>query len=288
VFAISRPPARHPSISEAVYDRGVRVQGGGCESVDDLPASRSSHVQSVDRAVALLRALAAVGGSASVASLAHRCGLNRATAWRLLTTLETQRMVVRDPRTALFHLGPTVLELQARTPRADLVELAHPVLERLSLETGETACLGVVRGDVVHYVAEVIPAFSHEESWLGQQVLLHASSMGKAFLAFIDEDRVDAIVGSAPTRFTDSTITEIGDLHAELAQARARGFAICRGEFETGSWGVAAPITDASGQAVAVLCLWGPDNRGDTARLDALGRLARRAAHELGAPTSPV
>lgn len=247
----------------------------------EADSRKSSYVQSVDRAVALLRALAAAGGSASVASLAHRCGLNRATAYRLLMTLERQRMVVREAGTGAFVLGPTIAELQLGLRHRDLEETAQPVLERLSLETGETACLGVIRGDMVHYVAEVIPAVADEESWLGERVFLHASSIGKAFLAFIDESRVDAIVGESLWRYTDSTITELTRLHAELAQARARGYAICRGELEEGSWGVAAPVFGDHGEPVAVLCLWGPDNRGDLARCHALGRLARHAAQEL-------
>ncbi len=243
--------------------------------------SKSSYVQSVDRAIALLRALAASGGTASAPALAHRCGLNRATAYRLLVTLEQQSMVVRDPASGLFSLGPTISELQPGFRRQDLAEQAQPVLERLSLETGETACLGVIRGDLVEYVAEVIPAIIDEESWLGQRVHLHASSMGKAFLAFIEESRVDAIVGESMSRYTDSTITELTRLHAELAQTRLQGYAVCRGELEEGSWGVASPVIGAHGEPVAVLCLWGPDNRGDLARCNALGRLARRAAQEL-------
>lgn len=252
-----------------------------CDVTQRQQPSRASYVQSVDRAVALLRALAAAGGTASVVSLARTCGLNRATVWRLLTTLEAQRMVVRDAHTGGFRLGPTIFELQTIFNRDDLVERTHSVLERLSLETGETACLGVIRGDVVHYIAEVIPAVAHEESWLGERVHLHASSMGKAFLAHLEESKVEAIVGARPPRYTATTITDLAQLHAELAEARRLGYAICRGEFENGSWGVAAPIFDAFGEPVAVLCLWGPDNRGDVARCNALGRLARRAAQEL-------
>ena len=114
------------------------------------------------------------------------CGLNRATAWRLLMTLEEQGMVARNPHNGWFTLGPTFLELRASVGRDGLVEAARPVLERLSLETGETACLGLIDGDTVHYIAEVIPAIADEESWLEHRVDLHAASMGKAFLAYLD------------------------------------------------------------------------------------------------------
>jgi IclR family acetate operon transcriptional repressor len=262
-----------------VADPRVRAE----VTVLDAPA-RTSHVQSVDRAIALLKAVASASGAeASVPALAQRCGLNRATAWRLLTTLEAQGMVVRDPDDGSIRLGPAVAELAAglRHHHQSLVEAAHPTLERLSLETGEIACLGVVDGDEVHYLAEVIPSIVHERSWLGEPVSLHASSMGKAFLAYVDQSRLKEVVGDRLPRFTSTTITSLDELRVELQRIRSRGYAICRGELEEGAWGVAAPVLGPAGTPIATLCLWGPERRGDRARLEALGRLARRAAREL-------
>jgi DNA-binding IclR family transcriptional regulator len=157
------------------------------------------------------------------------------------------------------------------------------VLERVSLETGEIACLGVVDGDEVHYVAEVIPAIVQERSWLSEPVVLHATSMGKVFLAYLDDDKVASLVGERPQRFTDTTVTDLPTLREELRRIREQGYAVCRGEHEEGSWGVAAPVLGIHGEPVAVLSLWGPDRRGDHTRLEALGRLARRTARELRA-----
>jgi DNA-binding IclR family transcriptional regulator len=230
----------------------------------------------------LLKAVAEDGGAHSLTELARRCHLNRATAWRLLTTLEAQDMVERDPRDGSFSLGRAVVDLTRHVGRS-LVETAQPVLERVSLETGEIACLGIVQGDEIHYVAEVIPTRVNEQSWLRQPVSLHASSMGKAFLAHLDDGRVADLVGQCPTRFTDTTITDVPTLLVELRRIRDQGYAVCRGELEVGSWGVAAPVLDTREEPVALVCLWGPDQRGDLARLEALGRLARRTARELRA-----
>ncbi len=84
-----------------------------------------------------------------------------------------------------------------------------------------------------------------------------------------------------PPRFTETTITDTAALRDELRRIRAQGYAVCRGELEEGSWGVASPVLGIREEPVAVVCLWGPDRRGDHARLEALGRLARRTAREL-------
>jgi DNA-binding IclR family transcriptional regulator len=249
-----------------------------------IPGNPSSRVQSVDRAVDLLRSVAAATGSdASVATLAKHSGLNRATAWRILTTLEAQGMVSRDPHTGWFVLGPTFVELAALGGGGQdvLLERAQPVLERLSLETGETACLGIIEGDRISYAAEAIPDIADEESWLGEPVVLHACSMGKAFLAHLDPARLESVLTLPLARYTDSTITDLDVLRKDLALTRRRGHALCRGELEEDSWGVAATVFGAHGKPVAVLCLWGPDHRGGPDRFDALGRLARSAARSL-------
>jgi IclR family transcriptional regulator, acetate operon repressor len=248
---------------------------------DDRESLSAPHrVRSVERAIALLKAVAEAGGGHSLTALARRCDLDRATAWRLLTTLEADGMVMRDPRDGLFTIGPAVAELESG-PTPSLAHTAEPLLERVSLETGEIACLGVVDGDEIHYVAEVIPAIVHEQSWLRQPVSLHASSMGKAFLACLDDAKVSALVGEHPPRFTDTTITDVATLREELRHIRAQGYAVCRGELETGSWGVAAALLGVREEPVAVVCFWGQDGRGDETRLAALGRLARRTARQL-------
>jgi IclR family transcriptional regulator, acetate operon repressor len=251
--------------------------------LDFSTTSKVPHqVQSVDRAIKLLKAVAEAGSTQPLTTLARGCGLNRATAWRLMLTLEAQGMVARDPRDGWFTLGPAVAELTAGLTKS-LAQSAYPVLERVSLETGEIVCLGVVQGDEVHYVEEVIPAVVDAKSWMGEPVVLHASSMGKAFLAHLDDDRVTAIIGDRPRRYTDTTITEVAVLRMELQRIRAKGFAVCRGEQEPGSWGVAAPVLNRHGLPVAIVSLWGPLQRGDQTRLEALGRLARRTARELRA-----
>lgn len=254
---------------------------GGCADDDIAVSTGSPHrVRSVDRAIELLKAVGEAGSAHTLTALARRCELNRATAWRMLLTLEAQGMVLRDPRDGSFVLGPAIADLAAGLSRS-LVETAQPVLERVSLETGEIACLGVVEGDDVHYVAEVIPAIVQGESWLDHPVSLHASSMGKAFLAYLDDDRVTQLLRDPLKRYTVTTITEPEAMREELARVRAQGFALCQGELAEGQWGVAAPVLGTHGEPLAVVCLWGPDRRGDQARLEALGRLARRAAREL-------
>lgn len=248
-------------------------------SSDGNAPARSARVQSVDRAVALLRAVAAANGSdATVTALAATCGLNRATAWRILTTLEAHGMVVADRETGRFRIGFGVVELAGAASVDALVRAAHPMLERVCLEAGETAALAVLDGQALKYVDEVAPTAIVAATWRGREVPLHATSTGKALLAFCDPADVGRMTGPKLERFTTTTITSRAKLRAELDLTRERGYGICRGEYESSAWGVSAPVLDSARRPVAILSIWGPANRVTDARFEALGELARDAA----------
>jgi DNA-binding IclR family transcriptional regulator len=246
------------------------------------PTAPRSRVQSVERAVALLRAIAAAaGGQATVTALATSCGLNRATAWRILMTLEQQGLVVRDRETGRYAIGLGITELAGSVGVDALVQAAHGVLERLSLQTGETAALAVRRSPGLTYVDEVAPMAIVAATWHGRTVPWHATSTGKASLAFSDPAEVARLCGPRLERYTETTITDPDELRAELDLTRSRGYGTCRGEYESSAYGVSAPVLDPSGRPIAVLSIWGPASRVRETRFDALGVLVCEAARDV-------
>jgi DNA-binding IclR family transcriptional regulator len=252
--------------------------------VSDRPGS--TRIQSVERAAALLRAVAAATGQDGTASaLAEAVGLNRTTTWRLLTTLEEQRLVTRDDRSGTYSLGFGLIDLAGQAGGAALARGARVVLRDLAHRAGETAALALVRNGVLTYVAEHTPdAVVAAAGWRDRAVSLHATSTGKVLLAFSEPEDVRLMLrpsrGRLP-RHTPTTITAMSTLEEELALARVSGYAVCRGEFESTAWGVSAPVLDVTGRAVAVVSLWGPSERLTESRFEPLGRLAIAAAAEV-------
>ncbi|UPK75190.1 IclR family transcriptional regulator [Nocardioidaceae bacterium SCSIO 66511] len=255
------------------------------DQVDPDHPSRSGRVQSVDRAIALLRAVAAATDDrANVAALAADSGLNRATAWRILSTLEAQEMVVLDRPTGRYSIGFGVVELAGAAGVGVLVRSAHKVLERVSLLTGETASLAVVRDAGLTYVDEVAPPAVVSATWRGRTVALHATSTGKALLAYASDELLHRVLAEPLVRHTDTTITDSKALLTELSATRRRGYGVCRGEYEESAWGVSAPVLDSGGRPLAILSIWGPRGRLTEARFDPLGEIAREAATEISSP----
>ncbi len=201
------------------------------------PVDRLPRVQSVDRAMLLLRAVAVADPEDS-------------TAARLAE--EVRR--ARQPRRA-----------------------RRPGLERLSLQTGETVGLAVWQQGELTYVDEVVPPAIVAATWLGRTVPLHATSTGKVLMAFGDLPAMPFPGRRRLERFTDTTVTSRAALEEQLAQVRLRGFSTCRGELEDSAWGVSAPVKDRAGRLVAVLSVWGPGTRITDARPRGAGTAGARA-----------
>src|SRR5215210_7807984 len=185
----------------------------------------NQRIQSIDRAAELLEAVAATPDPATAPVLADACGLNRSTAWRILATLEHHGLVERDPASNRYSLGFAVLRLAAAAGHEPLVRLAHPLLRRLAEATGETVNLAVARRLELVYADQVQAPHVMAPNWLGHTVPLHASSTGKAFLAALPPDELDALSSPRLERFTDTTITAGRRLLAELEEVRERGHA---------------------------------------------------------------
>jgi len=248
----------------------------------DAPSGR---VQSVDRALRLLNGVAAAAPQGeTVAALAAQCGINRATAWRLLGTLEAHQLVERDPSTNRYHIGFALVRMSAAAGHDGLVRRTRPILERVSAQTGETADLAVAGLHGVTYVGEVAPSSVLAVNWLAREVPLHATSTGKAFLAWLPPEEALGLLETPLRGFTDTTVTDPKRLLEELAETRARGYAECAGELEPTLYGVSAPVLNTQdGRPVAVFSIWGPVNRVPVTRFSALGMVAIQAATDVRA-----
>lgn len=221
----------------------------------------TGRVQSVDRAVALLQAIADSPDPQTSQSLADRCDLNRSTAWRLLLTLEHHGLVERDPETNRYRMGLRVLKLAGAAGDDPLIRHGHAAIRRLAAATGEIVNLAVPRGLELVFADQVQADHVIGVNLLGQTPPLHATSAGKAFLAALTEEEVEAAVSLPLASLTELTITDMGTLKEELRRIRSTGYAESIGEFEPMLWALSAAVLDRHGRPSAVVSLWGTERR---------------------------
>jgi DNA-binding IclR family transcriptional regulator len=228
-------------------------------------------IQSVDRAVAILKALSSGSRKLGVSELADQLGLAKGTAHGLLRTLQMHGLVEQDAETAKYQLGPALLELS--TGYLDLNELRSRALawsELLATRSGEAVRVAAPHGDsvlVVHHVFR--PDSSLRALEVGAVMPLHGSALGKAVLAHMEEPARDRLVHGDLAKLTAQTITTPRVLERELAEINDRGYALEREEAIVGEAGIAAPIFGRDGVVIGAIGIAGPCDRvlGATVRL---------------------
>src|SRR2546423_10062069 len=207
-------------------------------------------IQSIDRATAILKALASGPRRLGVSELADRLGLARPTVHGLLQTLQSHGFVEQDRHSDKYQLGPGLLQLgysylDLNELRARSITYAH----HLATRTGAAVRVGVMHGAsvvVVHHVFRPDAAFGVLE--VGLQLPLHASALGKAVLAFLPAQVLEDLLAEPLARLTKQTLSE-SNLRQELKVIRDSGIATERDEAVLGESSAAAPIFDHGGQA---------------------------------------
>ena len=239
-------------------------------------------VQSLDRALMLLRVVSEAPGL-GLSELAHRTDQSTATVYRALTTLQSHGFVELEEPAQLWHVGGGAFRVGSGfLRRTKVVERARQPMDALMRATGETANLGIEHREQVLFLSQVeaqeaIRAFFPP----GTLSPMHVSGIGKALLAWYPEPRVRAIAGRGLPGFTSQSITGVAPLLADLAETRARGFAIDDQERAEGMRCVAAAVFNAYGEPVAGLSVSGPAFRMSLTDAARIGAEVAQAAREV-------
>lgn len=239
------------------------------------PAAR--RVASVERALAVLGALADSEGELGTNEIARRTGINASSVSRLLATLAEAGFVEQVAATGRYRLGIRLLQLgNSVLARLDLREVARPELHALAEATGETATLSAP-GEHDAVTVDFVSSTSSVRSvaQLGRPSVGHATATGKVLLAF-GNARLPA---GALTAYTERTLTSRRAVAGEIERVRKRGFAQSIGEREQDLNAIAAPIWSGGGGLAGILGVQGPASRFGPKEMEAaLERLLEAAA----------
>lgn len=227
-----------------------------------------------------------------VTRIARSLGVSKSVVHRILQTLVVKGMLVPDPASRGYRLGPAAATLGARALHdSDLRAAAIDLIHALRDTTGETATLTTMVPNGRIYLDQV--ESGHEIKMtveLGRPFPLHAGSSGKCMLAFLSEHRREQVLRSGLAQVTPRTITEPAVLREELARIRQDGYATSEGERQHDAASVAAPVTGHGGVVLGALSVCGPRYRLTADLLGAFAprvvEAARAVSRRMGAPES--
>jgi len=235
-------------------------------------------VQSIERAAAILQVVAASGGTLGVTDIAEAVGLAKTTTHSLLRTLLHVGYVDQDRATGHYAVGAGILRLGSHLDVNELRARSSNWADALAARSGHAVRLATLAGEdevvVVHHVFR--PDDSVQVLEVGTALPARTTALGKVLLAHA--------LGHRPPRAAADSWA------GELAEVRARGWAVDRGEHHPGRGGIAAPVRGPGGMVAAALGVNGPltslvDGRG-TPRGLLLGMVtdaASAVSRELGA-----
>lgn len=210
-------------------------------------------VEALARGLSILELFTHETPSLSLSEIVGAMAINKSTAYRFLTTLETLGYLERDSFTRRYRPSLKVLQLGFRAINLDVRQVARPHLERLAQELCETVSMGVISGTDVIYIDRVrnrsIVGVVLE---VGSRLPAHTVTIGKVLLAEYPPEKLAVFFEKAVLKeYGPRTITTREGFLAELSLAREQGYAICDEELAPGLRAVGAPIRDHHGKAIA-------------------------------------
>ena len=246
--------------------------------------SQTAFVQSVDRAATVLEILARQR-EAGVTEIAAELGVHKSTAFRIVVVLESHGLVEQTAGRGKYRLGLGLVRLAgAAAAQLDLAQESRAACEQLATTAGETVSVAILDDGHAISISEIRGEASvASQSWIGRRTPLHATSTGKALLAFRSAAERAAILVTPLERFTPRTIVDPDALEAELARVREAGWACTTEELEVGLNAVAAPVRGDTGTVVAAVSVAGPSYRLTPESFPAVAEAVRATAAEISA-----
>ena len=218
--------------------------------------------ESAGKALDILFYLAKVCGEVSLARMSRETGMNKATALRYLSVLESRGVVERHQ--GGWSLGLSLFELGSKVPvRALVVEKVRPIIERLARESGESSNLACLAGDSAIYLDRAEANRSlRMRSAPGDRLPLYCTGVGKAILSQLPEERIRALLGPSPLpKINETTLTEPEDVIREAQRARELGYGVDREEYEIGLTCYAMPLRLPGSDFAGAISISGPSAR---------------------------
>lgn len=250
-----------------------------------MPQKKAAIIQSLDKGLFLLEVIEQGAHPFSLQELWRRLAWDKATIYRLLSTLEARGYVHRDPQTRRYSLGIKIYALYDSLLRhLDLQQIIKPYLAELVRQTGQTAHLAVAAGNRIVFIDRAVGSdILSVNTQIGAAEPLHCTALGKAYLAYCEPQRQEELIAGLLERFTPKTIVAQEELREEFERTRRRGYAVDDEEYIEGIRCVGAPILNAQAMPVALIGVSGAKARIQGRKIREHGDVVRRMSREISA-----
>lgn len=246
---------------------------------------------SFSKFMVVLQIIADAPGALNIAQLTKRAPFPRGTIYRLVSALIAEGLVTQAGENGTFRLGPRLLQFAAKTwEDSDLRTIARDFLVSLRDATDETVHLAVPSNNRMVYIDKLVGSNRVQmKTSIGGQVELHSTSVGKAWLSGLPEQRLLSVIeGLDLRRYTAKTYTTPAALLDELKRTREQGFAFDDEENESDIRCFGSPIFNRAREPIGAVSISMPVYRHDERRHELCGKLVRETAQLISAELSRI
>ena len=255
------------------------------EKVRD-PGKERGGVQSIARAFAIAEEVARNREGIGLAELSKRVGLHNSTTFHLVKTMVQLGYVSQLADSRKYRIGRRMFTLAAGAlDEIELVNVATPVLEKLTGATGEYSHFAIRSGEQIVVVAKIAgTGIFQMVDRTGAVRPAHATALGKVLLAALSPAQLERYLETCELHpFTAKTIVEREVLLREIEEVRRKGLAFDDGEFDAEARCVAVPVRDFTGRVAGAIGMSGPMWRLSLQALQEKSKCVREAAAALSA-----
>lgn len=238
-------------------------------------------VQSIERAFSILEEVARHREGIRLGELSRRVGLHTSTTFHLVKTMLLLGYLRQMPDDKTYRIGTPLFKLAASClDEVEMANIAKPILEDLSVATGESSHFAIRSGDDIVVLARTVGSGAFQlMDRVGAVRPAHCTALGKILLAALDESQFKGFLARRPpVPHTPKTITDPDLLAAEIDAVRRNGIAYDDSEFNAEARCVAVPVRDFTGQVRGAIGISGAVWRLSLQALEEKSRLVRSAA----------
>ncbi len=245
--------------------------------------AQDTTLQTVSRAIAVLRTFEGGSLDLSLKELTERMGLNKVTVLRLARTLVFEGLLIHDSRTGLYRMSLGCIGLARKLlDRDGLFDCALPFMEEARERTKETVCL-IVREGWDRVVTHTLPSFQPVRFVLevGDRRPIHMGAAGQCLTSGMAEDQLENLF----ERLDDTADINVrgvasAEIRTRLVSIREHGWAVGRGEWSSEAAGAAAPVYGPDGSVAGAISIVMPVSRASTEYIESCAKIAKDAAQK--------
>lgn len=240
-------------------------------------------VQSVDRAISILKCFNERKRELKLSQISDELGLNKSTVHGIINTLKQHGLIEQDEKTQKYKLGLYLIGLgELVVSSINVRAIGYPIIEEVCQILEETVHAVVLDcTDVVYIDKKECDNSVRISTKIGSRNPAYCTADGKVMLAYLDLKKQTIIIPDDIPKFTPNTVTDKSEIMKGLVAIKERGYAIDNEEYETGLVCVAAPVFDHSGAVKYAISVTGPSLRMTQKKISESIKVLKDAAYKI-------